>query len=381
MGALGKLRTLAGAARGPGADPRHLQGRRRHRRGQDRALGDRGLPAQPRALRATRWAHAPRRAALRSARHRQDAARARGRRRGARRLLLDLRLGVHRGDRRRGRLARARPVREGQGGRARDHLHRRARRDRALAPGFGVSDGRQRRARADARSDPHRTRRLRELRGGGGARRDQPPRRARLGAAAPRTLRSARHRAGPRSHGKARNPRSAHALDPARAERRPRRARRHHPGHGGRRPREPRQRGRAAGRAARARGGGDGGPHRFAGEADAGLAARHPPLSRRPRAHRLSRVRARARGDAHGGRRSRAQGLDHPAWDGARRDALHARLRSRLLLTGGAPGQDPRGARGSRGRGDRLRRRDDRRGIRHPAAHPDRAPDGRAVGA
>ena len=40
---------------------------------------------------------------------------------------------VHRGDRRRRRLACPRPVRTGQGGRAGDRLHRRARRDRALA--------------------------------------------------------------------------------------------------------------------------------------------------------------------------------------------------------------------------------------------------------
>ena len=43
------------------------------------------------------------------------------------------RLGVRRGDRRRRRLARARPLRPGEGGRAGDRLHRRARRDRPLA--------------------------------------------------------------------------------------------------------------------------------------------------------------------------------------------------------------------------------------------------------
>ena len=62
---------------------------------------------EPGALRAPGRAHAPRGAALGSAGHRQDAARPRGRRRGARGLLLDLRLRVHRGDRRRRRLARA----------------------------------------------------------------------------------------------------------------------------------------------------------------------------------------------------------------------------------------------------------------------------------
>ena len=96
----------------------------------------------------------------RAARHGQDAACARGRRRGARGVLLDLRLGVHRGDRGRRRLACARPVRQGQGGGAGDHLHRRARRDRPLAPGAGIGDRRKRRARANPRSDPHRDRRL-----------------------------------------------------------------------------------------------------------------------------------------------------------------------------------------------------------------------------
>ena len=42
-------------------------------------------------------------------------------------------LGVHRDGRRRRRLARARPLRAGEEGRARDHLHRRARRDRPRA--------------------------------------------------------------------------------------------------------------------------------------------------------------------------------------------------------------------------------------------------------
>ncbi len=64
-----------------------------------RADGDRRLPAQPRALRPPRRADAARRAALGRPGHRQDAARAGRRRRGARGVLLDLRLGVHRGDR------------------------------------------------------------------------------------------------------------------------------------------------------------------------------------------------------------------------------------------------------------------------------------------
>ena len=91
----------------------------------------------PDALRTSRRTDAPRGAALRRARDGQDAARSRGRGRGARGVLLDLGLGVHRGDRRRRRLARARPVHQGQGGGTVDHLHRRARRDRPLAAGIG----------------------------------------------------------------------------------------------------------------------------------------------------------------------------------------------------------------------------------------------------
>ena len=54
----------------------------------------------PRPLRKPRRAYASWGTALGRARHRQDAARARGGRRGSCRFLLDLRLGVHRGDRR-----------------------------------------------------------------------------------------------------------------------------------------------------------------------------------------------------------------------------------------------------------------------------------------
>ncbi len=70
-------------------------------------------------------------AAVRAAGHRQDAARARGRRRGGRAVLLDLRLGLRRDVRRRRRLARARPVRAGQAEQPVHHLHGRDRRRRA----------------------------------------------------------------------------------------------------------------------------------------------------------------------------------------------------------------------------------------------------------
>ena len=152
------------------------------------------------------------------------------------------------------------------------------------------------------------------------------------------------------------------------------------PGHGRRRPRQPRQRGRAAGRPPRAQEGADGRLHRLAGEDHARRPARHRARARRPRAHRLPRVRPRAGGDAHARRRPRAQGLDHPARNGAGGDAVDTRLRPGVLLAGRAAGEDPGGARRTRGRGGRLRDDHHGGGVRHPAAHPDRAPDGRALG-
>ena len=80
------------------------------------------------------------------------------------------------------------------------------------------------------------------------------------------------------------------------------------------------------------------------------------------------------------GRRPGAQGLDHPARDGARRHAVDARRRPRVLLARGARGEDQGRARRARRRGGRLRHDHHRRRVRHPAAHPDRPPDGRALG-
>ena len=96
-----------------------LRGRRRHRRGRGRAQGDRRLPQEPRPLPQARRGVPQGRAAVRPAGHRQDAARARRRRRGRRAVLLAERLGVRRDGRRRRRVARARPLRPGQEGRAR----------------------------------------------------------------------------------------------------------------------------------------------------------------------------------------------------------------------------------------------------------------------
>ena len=68
-----------------------LRRRGRHRRGRGRAGRDRRLPAATPSATEARRAHPARRAALRAARDRQDAARPRGGRRGRRRLLLDRR--------------------------------------------------------------------------------------------------------------------------------------------------------------------------------------------------------------------------------------------------------------------------------------------------
>ena len=111
-----------------------------------------------------------------------------------------------------------------------------------------------------------------------------------------------------------------------------------------------------------------------------GVPPRHPAVPRRPRAHRLPRVRSRARGDAHHRRRSRAQGFDHPPRHGAGRDAVNTRLRPGLLFAGGAAGQDQGGTGRARRRGGRLWGHHHRRGVRHPAAHADRATDGRTLG-
>src|SRR5207237_183954 len=79
--------------------------------------------------------HPQGRAAGRPARHRQDAAGSRRRRRGRRAVLHAVRLGVRRNVRRCRRLACPRPVRAGQGEGALHHLHRRAGRHRHVARG------------------------------------------------------------------------------------------------------------------------------------------------------------------------------------------------------------------------------------------------------
>ncbi len=142
----------------PGSAEGRLQGRRRRRRGGRGAAGDQGVPRRPAALPGARRPHPQGRAALRPARHRQDAARARGRGRGRRPVLLDLRLRLRRDVRRRRRQPRARPVQGGEGGGALHRLRRRARRRRP--PSRRRHRRRQRRARADAEPAARRDGRL-----------------------------------------------------------------------------------------------------------------------------------------------------------------------------------------------------------------------------
>ncbi len=139
---------------------RSLRGRGRRRRGEGGAAGDRRVPEEPRAVRPIGRAHAERRAAGRTARHRQDAARQGGGRRGQGAVLLDLRLRVRRDVRRRRRRAGARPVRAGENQGAGHHLHRRARCARPR-PRHRPLRGRSRREGADAQPAPRRDGRLR----------------------------------------------------------------------------------------------------------------------------------------------------------------------------------------------------------------------------
>ena len=147
----------------------------------------------------------------------QDAARPRHRRRGERAVLLDLRLGLRRDVRGRGRFPRPRPLRAGEEERPLHHLHRR---DRRGGPPSGRRPRRRaRRARADPEPAPRGDGRLRVERRRHPDRGHQPARRARSRAPAPRPLRPAggglpARRARPRGH----HP-GPHPQDPARRRR------------------------------------------------------------------------------------------------------------------------------------------------------------------
>ena len=202
-----ELRQVAREADGARLAEDRLQGRRRRGRGGRGAPGDQGVPREPEEVPGARRADPEGRAALRPSRHRQDAARARGRRRGGRAVLLDLRLRLRRDVRRRRRLARARPVRAGQAGLALHHLHGRDRRRRP--PSRRRPRRRPRRARADAEPAARRDGRLRDEGQHHPDRRHEPARHPRPGAAAPGPLRPADRRRPARPERPPQDPRGA----------------------------------------------------------------------------------------------------------------------------------------------------------------------------
>ena len=184
----------------------------------------------------------------------------------------------------------------------------------------------------------------------------------------------------PDRNGRRGDPRGAHPLGADRPRRRSRPDRRDDAGHGRRRPREPRQRGGAARGPPRPQAGARGRLHRLARADRARRRAEGDDEPRGPAPHRLPRGRPRDRRDAHPRRRPGAEDLDHPARPGSRRHVRRSRRRPLQLLPRRAARQDQGRARRPRRRGGRLRRADDRRRVRHPAAHGDRSPDGRPLG-
>ena len=153
------VRQVQGQAAVQGHAQDHVRRRGRGRRGRRGTGRDQGLPAEPGPLPGARRQDPQGRAALRPARHRQDAAGPRGGRRGRGAVLHDLRLGLRGDVRRRRRLPGARPVRAGQAELAVHHLRRRDRRGRP--PARRRPRRRPRRARADAQPAAGRDGRLR----------------------------------------------------------------------------------------------------------------------------------------------------------------------------------------------------------------------------
>ena len=251
---------------------------------------------------------------------------------------------------------------------------------RARGPG-GRLERRPRGARADAQPDPHRAGRLRPLDRRHRPQRDQPARGARPGAAAPGALRPARRAAAARHRrAAARSSRCTRArcrsptTSTSTGSRRPRRAwsARTWPTSSTRRPCWP-----------------PGATTRRSTMADFEDAlekldprhrAAHPAEPRGAAPDRLSRSRPRDRRDAHAWRRPRAQGVDHPARRGARRDALGPRSRPLQLRPPLPAGQDQGRARRPRGRGAGVRRGDHRRAGRHQGADAARPQHGRRSG-
>ena len=305
-----------GVRRGAAQHDVRRRGRVRGRQVRDRRGG--GLPPPARAVHQGRRHGAARRAHGRTARHRQDAAGPRGRRRGARAVLLGHRVRLRRAVRRRRRVPRPRPVRAGPQARARHHLHRRDRRDRP-APGRLGRHRVQRRAGADAQPAAGRDGRVRALGGHRGARGHQPARDPRPGSAPAGAVRPGGHDPAAERDRAGRDPGRALPGQEAGARREPGRHRPRHPRLLRRRPGQPDQRGghlRGPGQPGR--------PHR--GRLRRGQGPNHPgPPGELQRAAARgeargggARVRARPGGRAVRARRPGGQGDDPAGRTGAR---------------------------------------------------------------
>ena len=188
-------------------------------RGQGGAPGDHRVPQGPAEVPEARREDPEGRPPGRPTGDGQDPPRQGDRRRGERPVLLDLGIRLRRDVRRRGRLARAGPVRAGEEARALHHLHGRDRRGRA--PPRGGARRRPRRAGADAQPAPGRDGRLRDQRGRDPDRGDQPARRPRPGAPPPGALRPPGRGAAARRQGPGGDPARPRPPHPARAGRRP----------------------------------------------------------------------------------------------------------------------------------------------------------------
>ncbi|CAA9492508.1 MAG: Cell division protein FtsH, partial [uncultured Sphingomonadaceae bacterium] len=238
------VRQVEGQAGLQGGPEGHLRRRRRRERGRRGAPRDQGVPLRARQVPGRGREDPQGRAALRPARHRQDAAGPRRRRRGRGAVLLDLGLRLRRDVRRRRRLAGARPVRAGQEQRPGDHLRRR---DRRRGPPPRCRHGRRpRRARADPEPAAGRDGRVRRQDQRHPHRGHQPARHPRPGAAAPGPLRPADRRRPARPQGPRGDPGGARQGQADGPGHRPGHRRAAHPRLLRRRPGQRAQRGRAA---------------------------------------------------------------------------------------------------------------------------------------
>ena len=249
------------------------------------------------------------------------------------------------------------------------------------ARGGGDVDRRPRRARADAQPDPHRDGRLHRHRGRDRARRDQPARGPRPRAAAARPLRPPRHRRPARPGGPARDPRGPHAHRAA--------GRRRRPGRASPRPRRAWSAPTCGTSSTRRRCRGARKRERRCAPADFTDALEKIVLGaeREITLSREERERTAYHEAGHA-----LLGMLEPGADPVRKVSIVPRGRALgvtfqtprrrpLRLRRGLPARpDHRRARRAGGRGDRLRRRHHRRGVRPRAGHANRALDGRALG-